>query len=123
MNKKSPLTRQHRRNNTKKERAVTHSEVMTKPNQITAMIHFLGTKNKTTVGTAMSVASPWQSGEGGENSCIAELGPTEHPPPSHTPCIINGLPYLHRSPNPLLFSGLFPPEPFLLPLLGLSTNG
>lgn len=32
-------------------RAIAHREVIADPNQITAMIHFVGTKNKTIVGT------------------------------------------------------------------------
>lgn len=34
-----------------KDSSRTQSEVVAEPNQITAMIHFLGTKNKTIVGT------------------------------------------------------------------------
>lgn len=46
---------------------------MADPNQITAMIHFLGSENKTVVGTVINLASPQQ--EGGKICCIAELGP------------------------------------------------
>ena len=69
------------------ESSDTHSEVMADTNQITAMIHFLATKNKTIVGAAERLASPPAGGR--KISCIAALGPSEHPPPSHTPCIIH----------------------------------
>lgn len=73
----------------KKESSRTQSEVVAQPNQITAMIHFLGTKNKTIVGAGHSEPGIPVAEKKNKKNCIAALGPTEYPPPSHTPCIIN----------------------------------